>query len=84
MGLPKGARQVVLAEVEVVKVGVEGLWPVTDDECAREGFPEMTPGDFIEMWRRSHGLVRQMTFDEFKAIQVRRIEWRYLDEEVES
>ena len=37
MGLPKGARQVAVAEVEVVDVRVETLRSITADEVRREG-----------------------------------------------
>ena len=53
MGLPKGARQVVLAEVEIVDVRVEPIDHIIDepDGTALEGLPEMTtPCRRIE-WR---------------------------------
>lgn len=37
MGLPKGAKQVVLADVEVISVGQETLRAVTADDVRREG-----------------------------------------------
>jgi hypothetical protein len=72
MGLPKGSKQVVLAEVEVVSVRYERLYDITQDEVVREGFPEHNTRWFIDMWLDSHkhGLPR--------ATWVRRIEWRYL------
>jgi hypothetical protein len=75
MGLAKGEKQVVLAEVEVVSVCVELLvGGITVAECAREGFPDMTPAQFAAMWLRSHGHVN----DDAHLVECRRIEWRYL------
>lgn len=91
MGLPKGARQVVLAEVKIVDVRVEPITAILHepDACAREGLPHMTPLDFIVMWLRSHGYARLVTVGLVRrggrfvglAPRCRRIEWRYLDEE---
>jgi hypothetical protein len=77
MGLPKGARQVVLAEVEVVDVRVEPLDRLVEqgqpdeDEVVAEGFPGMTPAEFVDFWLRTHHVTDASTL-------VRRIEWRYL------
>lgn len=71
MGLPKGTKQVVLAEVEVVDVRVEVLHAMSDDEPAKEGFPELDVYEFAKMWMREVG-----RFDVHPL--VRRIEWRYL------
>lgn len=92
MGLPKGARQVVLAEVEVIDVHVEplalarawreiraeGLWDraraVLDDLDSDE-----SPGDwFIAFWLHGHGYSADA---DPLQVPVRRIEWRYLDED---
>lgn len=77
-GLPKGARQTVLTEVEVVDVRVEPLWDITEDECAAEGFPHLTPGEFCRMWMGAHGYGHVVAQNEALAIKCRRIEWRYL------
>jgi len=77
MGLPRGSRQVVICEVEVVAVEIQPLYWMSPAECVREGFPHMSPGDFIELWRRTHGYGRRMSQLTFEAIQCRRIEWAY-------
>lgn len=79
MGLPKGARQVVLAEVEIVDVRVEPIGRIIDepDGTALEGLPEMTPVQFIRFWLDGHGY-RAVTGVEALATPCRRIEWRYL------
>ena len=82
MGLPKGARQVVLAEVEIVDVRVEPIDHIIDepDGTALEGLPEMTPVQLVRFWLDGHGY-RDVTGVEALATPCRRIEWRYLDEE---
>lgn len=82
MGLPKGARQVVVAEVEIVDVRVEPLHLVDEDDVEREGFDGMLPGEFVAFWLDSHGYAHLQTQSEVMAVQCRRIEWRYLDDEV--
>ena len=86
MGLPKGARQVVVAEVEVIDVRIEPLGLVDEAEVAAEGFA----GDVPELWRcwwatgHGYGLPAGMAdpaeaLEWVDAIECRRIEWRYLD-----
>lgn len=74
MGLAKGERQVVLAEVEVVDVRVEQLGAITAEDCAAEGFPFYTPAEFVSFWHSSHPDGSQI----MRRRAVRRIEWRYL------
>lgn len=81
MGLPKGARQVELATVEIVDVRIEPLRQVDFDECIREGLPHLTPREFRSFWAAGHGY--QMHEALILDVLCRRIEWRYLDE-VES
>lgn len=79
MGLPKGAKQVVLAEVEVTHVDVEPISFVDMelDATTREGLPHLTPNGFIEFWLRGHGYSVDANVHETLC---RRIEWRYLDD----
>jgi hypothetical protein len=74
MGLPRGAKQVVLAEVIVVDNRVEPLALVDAAECAREGLPEMSPAEFRAMWARTHGC------EPHDDVMCRRIEWVYAEE----
>ena len=107
MGLPRGTKQVVLAEVEIVSVTVEPLLDRLDrDEMTREGFPHLHPLEFAAIWARNHGYRRLLrssgvewlsqspwitpTANRADAIQralcdvqCRRIEWRYLADEVD-
>jgi hypothetical protein len=82
MGLAKGEKQVVLAEVEIVDVRVERLWVnLTPAEMEREGFDpwERTPHDWCDWWATTHGYRPDVPV---RDIECRRIEWRYLDGEV--
>ena len=51
-GLKAGEGHNVLALLEVVDVRVELLDDITAEDCAREGFPEMTPAEFCAFYRR--------------------------------
>lgn len=89
MGLPKGAKQRVLAEVVVTANVVEPLTLIDQAGVVREGFPRWLPSDFIRFWAGTHGhgrLIDQwpagtLPPPEVHAIKCRRIAWRYLDEE---
>ncbi len=60
-----------IVDVEVLAVGRERLDAITADEVVAEGFPEMTPEQFVEFFCDSH---RGCTPDS----TVTRIQWRYL------
>ena len=80
MGLPKGATQVVVAEVEVVDVRVEGLVDVWDEAgaLAAEGIDGMSPNRFAYWWAEGHGYRGATCPEDLASIDCRRIEWRYL------
>lgn len=80
MGLPKGAKQVVLTDVEITDVRVEPIGLVhRQGETAAEGFPGWQPSTFIRFWLDGHGYGR--LDGESADVPCRRIEWRYLDAE---
>lgn len=84
MGLPKGAKQVILAEVEIIDVRVEPIALVDADEVAREGMAHMTPREFIDFWLAGHGFPRRVQIPGWPdrpniTVPCRRVEWRYLD-----
>lgn len=83
MGLAKGERQVVLAEVEIVNVRCEQLACIGDEDrgTAREGLGHMTVDEFIRFWAAGHGHAKDPRPG---LLLCRRIEWRYLDEPVAS
>lgn len=50
MGLRPGERQRRLGVIVVVSVRRESLWSIDEADCRREGFPEKTPMQFVEMF----------------------------------
>jgi len=50
MGLKPGEKVDVLAEIEVVSVRRERLDFINKTDCIAEGFPHLTPGQFVEMF----------------------------------
>lgn len=81
MGLPKGAKQVVVAVVEVVAVDVVPLWSITEDDVIAEGFDGMFEGEFCRMWMESHGYGHIVEQSSAMDVPCRRTEWRYLGDE---
>ena len=90
MGLPKGAKQVVVCEVEVVDVRVERLGEMTAAEVRAEGLWGRALAEvhgvnaavvpwFAAFWAEGHGY--RPTLADLGSIPCRRIEWRYLDDE---
>ena len=76
MGLPKGARQVVLAEVEVIDVRVEPLGRIGWEGAAgtaAEGLAHLTPAEFAQFWLEGHGYRWPTT----ATVLCRRIQWVY-------
>lgn len=80
MGLPKGAQQVVLAEVEIVSVTVEPLAFIRSEPNAtkREGLGHLTPSHFAAFWLNGHGYKSVAHLGPLSWPMCRRIEWRYL------
>ncbi len=68
MGLKRGEKQVLLGDFEVVSARYEPLDAITREECAREGFPEMTPAEFVAFFCEANGCA--------PTTVVRRIEFR--------
>lgn len=73
MGLKKGEKRQLLAVIEIVSVTSEPLAAIADypNDCAREGFPELSPDEFVEMFCRSQRcrpetIIRRI---EFRQIQ---------------
>lgn len=72
MGLKKGEKINQLAKIKVISVRKEPLAMMSLSDCAKEGFPEMIPRDFIAMLRKHYG--SKITGDSM----VNRIEFDYL------
>ena len=53
-GLGKGGKIKPLRKIKVVDVRRETLSAITKEDCAAEGFPEMSPSDFILFFCRTH------------------------------
>lgn len=52
MGLRRGEKIERLATIRVVDVRVEPLHLIDQQDCCREGFPHLTPDEFIRMFCR--------------------------------
>ena len=72
-GLRKGEKVKRICVIEVVSVRCEKLRDMTDDDCIREGFPEMGRTDFICMF------VNAFRID--PCHEVTRIEFKYVEAE---
>jgi len=70
-GLKKGEKVKRLCSIRVVSARREPLAAITPEDCVKEGFPEMTPEDFISFYAGHNKIARD---DE-----VTRIEFEYLD-----
>ena len=73
MGLKKGEKIRKLARIEVVSVRREQLSSITADDVIAEGFPNMTPTEFVAMF------CRHMRADPGHIVT--RIEFVYLEPE---
>lgn len=67
MGLKKGERQVELGPSKLGDVRREPLEAITPEDVIREGFPEMSTGEFIDFYRKAnrckaHDLVTRIEF----------------------
>ncbi len=72
MGLKPGEKIIRLGNIRVVSVRRESLIAITMEDCAREGFPELGPVEFIEMFKHHMGCLG------FAAVT--RIEFEYVEE----
>lgn len=70
MGLKKGEKINKLGLIEIVSTWREPLYAITEEDCAREGFPDKTPAEFVEMLQ-SH-------YKCSASEPVNRIEFKYL------
>ena len=70
MGLRRGERPEVLAVIEIVSVRREPLSKIDDADAAREGFPGLTAGEFVDFFTSKLGGDRdqELTRIEFKIV----------------
>lgn len=73
MGLRLGEKVERLSLLEVVSNRRERLYDITDDDVAREGFPEKNRKEFIAMFRRINRGMPRFAY-------VSRIEFKYVEE----
>lgn len=73
MGLRPGEKIVRLGLIEVISVAPQLLCKIDQRDCVLEGFPKMTPREFIEFFKRSHQGCENITM-------ITRIEFRHLSE----
>ena len=52
MGLKKGEKVRRICLIEIVDSHPEPLAAITQEECAKEGFPNMIPARFVEMFAK--------------------------------
>ena len=70
-GLKKGEKVKKLAVLEVVSVRTEKAWDMPESDCAKEGFPDLTKGEFLQMLYKLNR--------EPYNYNVNRIEFKYCD-----
>jgi len=72
MGRRKGEPLERIVDVEVLSAGRERLDAITPEEVLAEGFPHLSPAEFVAFFCASHKGCEP-------GSEVTRIEWRYLD-----
>lgn len=70
MGLKRGEKVKRIGLIEVVNIRFEPLNAITHEDCRREGFPDLSPEDFVGMLMSHHKCKATET--------VNRIEFRHL------
>lgn len=75
MGLKKGEKVVQLGPIVIVSVTREALSQIIDywgrDDCKLEGFPDMSPREFVKMFCAANGCKADT--------EINRIEFDYVD-----
>ena len=71
-GLKPGEKIQPMAIVEFLSVTREPLSAITADDVVREGFPAMTPAEFVAMFCHHMGTTPDQ--------EITRLEWRYRDD----
>ncbi len=54
-GLKKGEKQVLIYPIQIISTRPEVLFTITHEECVREGFPNLTPIGFVDMFCKANG-----------------------------
>lgn len=72
MGLKKGKTMKKICVIEIVSARMESIGEITEAECKLEGFPAMSPNDFMRM-------LVAMCPKYIQASLPNRIEFKYVD-----
>lgn len=73
-GLKKGEKITRICYIIVVSARREPLNLINQTDCMREGFPDLLPFEFVEMFCKSHKGVKPDS-------EITRIEFQYLEKE---
>lgn len=76
MGLKKGEKAIPICVIEIISVREESLNMITQEDVVREGFPEWTPDQFVQM------LVKHYKIDPAKTVN--RIEFKRVTDTEEA
>lgn len=74
-GLKKGEKIKKLGQIRILNTDWQPLDHITPEDCIREGFPDMTPAQFVQFFC-DHNKCSPLT-------KVNRIEFEYIDYEKE-
>jgi hypothetical protein len=74
MGLKKGEQIIQLAEIRILSTRGEPLSAITPEDCIKEGFPELTPNEFVEMILKHYNI-------RYRDARCNRIEFEYIEDE---
>lgn len=77
MGLRKGERTVKLGPIRITDKRREPLNAITQEDCILEGFPALTPDDFVFMFCLTHKGCKPKT-------TITRIAYEYIDENIDG
>ena len=80
-GLKKGEKIVVMGQHRIVSTRIEPLNAITQEDVIREGFPEMTPEQFIAFFIKGHPKDKDGNPTTPESL-VNRIEFEYLNKEI--
>lgn len=73
MGLKPGEKVVRLCEIEVVNVRTVRADDVSETDCAREGFPYLTPAEFVSMFAKKMNVRTPMDETWLTRIEFRKV-----------
>lgn len=71
-GLKKGEKVIKLCQIRVLSTRGEKLFEISESDVIAEGFPNMTPFEFVNMFSRK--------MKTHIAVWVNRIEFEYLED----